>query len=433
MSVSLLEKTFKLLLDKNFKALSSRSEETSVLELIKFDENKKSDVLAWLLDPNGGHQQGDYFLKALLYHVFNVADDEQLGNFLSSFELLSNSTSQAKVIREFPINAGAGRIDLLVLDPSQKLAVVIERKDGSRLQNQQLNKYASWIEANYADWNKVYVLSDSYFKNHGDEYDARFVKVDDTWLSDAILDVIGRELLTKRQEHQLQDVHDFIFAEWDEKRDPYCKNYNKLLNTVSANHFETLRLLEKQELKYNKKLYPFIELTPLEYFGYVLPNAHDYDDWQLKLAELIQHNHKVFNQLHGLNEFGLFEETILKQFPQLSICIEDSEMLLMLTKHTPSEDDYWPYYLEIKRDKKQDNQDIYTVSINASRYSPEDFHHLAEKVADTYKMKRQSNWRSKHEILLENIETLALDGGGDSLYHVIKDFYDAIKGIKLKA
>lgn len=61
MSVSLLEKTFKLVLDKDFKALSSRCEETSVLELIKFDENKKSDVLAWLLNPNGGHQQGDYF------------------------------------------------------------------------------------------------------------------------------------------------------------------------------------------------------------------------------------------------------------------------------------------------------------------------------------------------------------------------------------
>lgn len=433
MSVNLLEKTFKLLLDKDFKALSSRSEETSVLELIKLDENKKSDILAWLLDPNGGHQQGDYFLKALLHYVFNVADDEQLGNFLSTFELLSHSTSQAKVIREFPINDGAGRIDLLVLDPSQKLVIVIERKDGSKLQNQQLKKYASWIETNYADWNKVYVLSDSHFKNHGDEYDNRFVKVDDTWLSDALLDLFGRNLLTQKQEHQLRDVHDFIFGEWDEKRTLYFKNYNKLLNTVSANHFETLRLLENQELTYNKKSYSLIELTPLEYFGYVLPNAHAYDDWQLKLAELIQHNHKVFNELHGLNEFNLFNEAVRKLFPKLGADIDDSKMILMLTKHTPKEGDYWPYYLEIEREINEENQDIYTVSINASRYSPEEFHHFAEKVADAYKMKRQSNWRFKHEILLENIETLDLDAGDDSLYHVIKDFYNVVKDFKLKA
>lgn len=433
MDVSLLDKTFKLLLDKDFKALSSRSEETSVLELIRFDENKKSDILAWLLDPNGGHQQGDYFLKALLHYVFNIADDEQLDNFLSTFELLSHSTSQAKVIREFPINAGAGRIDLLILDPSQKLVIVIERKDGSKLQNQQLNKYASWIEDNYADWNKVYVLSDSYFKNHGDEYDNRYVKIDDTWLSDALLDVIGRDLLTQRQEYQLRDVHDFIFGEWDENRDPYFKSFDELLNRVSSNHSDTLRLLEEHTLISGNKSFPLIELTPLEYFGYVLPNAHNYDDWQLKLAELIQHNHKVFNQLHSLNEFNLFAEAIRKQFPQLSTIIGDSEIILMLTNHTPNEDDYWPYYLEIEREKNEENQDFYTVSINTTRYSPEEFHHLAEKVADAYKMKRQSNWRSKHEVLLENIETLALEGGDDSLYHAVKDFYDVIKNLKRKA
>ncbi len=433
MSVSLLENTFKLLLDKDFKALSSRCEETSVLDLIKFDENKKSDVLAWLLDPNGGHQQGDYFLKALLHYVFNIADDEQLNNFLSTFELLSHSVSQAKVIREFPINAGAGRIDLLILDPSQKLIIVIERKDGSKLHNQQLNKYASWVEANYADWNKVYVLSDSYFKNHGDEYDTRFVKVDDTWLSDALLDVIGRGLLTQRQEYQLSDVHDFIFGEWDEKRDPYFKSFDKLLNRVSANHSDTIRLLEEHKLISGNKSFPLIELTPLEYFGYVLPNAHNYADWQLKLAELIQYNHKVFSQLHGLNEFNLFEECIQKQFPELSVSFEDSAIILMLTKHKPSEGHYWPYYLKIEREKNEDDQGIYAVTINVNRDSPEEFHHLAERVADAYKMKRQSNWRFKHEVLLENIESLVLDGLDDSLYHKIKGFYGVVKGIKFKA
>lgn len=259
------------------------------------------------------------------------------------------------------------------------------------------------------------------------------MKIDDTWLSDALLDVIGRNLLTQRQEYQLRDVHDFIFGEWDENRDPYFKSFDELLNRVSSNHSDTLRLLEEHTLISGNKSFPLIELTPLEYFGYVLPNAHNYDDWQLKLAELIQHNHKVFNQLHSLNEFNLFAEAIRKQFPQLSTIIGDSEIILMLTKHTPNEDDYWPYYLEIEREKNEENQDFYTVSINTTRYSPEEFHHLAEKVADAYKMKRQSNWRSKHEVLLENIETLALEGGDDSLYHAVKDFYDVIKNLKRKA
>ncbi len=41
----------------------------NVFDFIDPDENKLSDVLAWLLDPKGSHGQGDVFLLLLFEHL----------------------------------------------------------------------------------------------------------------------------------------------------------------------------------------------------------------------------------------------------------------------------------------------------------------------------------------------------------------------------
>jgi len=48
----------------------------NVFEWIAPDENKLSDILAWLIDPDGSHGQGDLFLRSLLERLgFQLVDD----------------------------------------------------------------------------------------------------------------------------------------------------------------------------------------------------------------------------------------------------------------------------------------------------------------------------------------------------------------------
>src|SRR5438552_10407097 len=46
----------------------------NVFDFILPDENRISDILACLLDPNGEHAQGELFLKKFLHHVCEIGE-----------------------------------------------------------------------------------------------------------------------------------------------------------------------------------------------------------------------------------------------------------------------------------------------------------------------------------------------------------------------
>ncbi|MBQ4837340.1 MULTISPECIES: PD-(D/E)XK nuclease family protein [Pseudoalteromonas] len=417
MSTQTLKALCNLVIDKDFQALTSRCEQNSVLELFSLDENRKSAVLAWLLDPMAGHQQGDYFLRALLNHVYSCASDEQLELFPSAFELASSSFCQTKVMTE--LQANSARIDLALLDPNQELLIIIERKDGSKLHNDQLKKYANWAEKNYSGWKKVYILSDSHFQHHGAQYDKRYVKVDDTWLQDALRDLFDRALLTSKHEHQLKDLYHYVFGTWSEKTDPYYQGRSKLLKQVSAGHCELIRQLESEFIKVGTRRCALITVTPAMFFGKILPAKQKYDDDTLQKALIVQKHHNVFEQLHGLNEFDLFNEWIKKTFPNFVTEIYSDSVICMLKKHRPASG-YWPYYLDFERKKSDDNEIYYTLTIHVCRKGLKSHHELAEQVAESYEMKRQSNWRFRHLSLIERFDSLDFNEQSDVFLAVVE-------------
>lgn len=99
----------------------------NVFDLIDPDENKLSDILAILLDPNGGHGQGDLFLR-LLFEWLGFGSDSTL-------------MRRARVLREAPtygIQKYRRRIDVLV-DAGVLLA--IENKVDSLEQMDQVRDY----------------------------------------------------------------------------------------------------------------------------------------------------------------------------------------------------------------------------------------------------------------------------------------------------
>ena len=129
--VSEVEKFFSVIRNKvePQQRLLDRKQAThfNVFDFIKPDENKLSDVLAWLLDPRESHGQGDLFLR-LLFKQLDLGADAKL-------------TMDAMVQREAPtfgIQKYRRRMDVLV-EAGEWL--VIENKVDSPEQPEQVKDY----------------------------------------------------------------------------------------------------------------------------------------------------------------------------------------------------------------------------------------------------------------------------------------------------
>ena len=100
----------------------------NVFDLIEPDENRLSDILAWLLDPNGSHGQGGIFLALLL---------KKLG-----FRSETASRIKATVQREAPtfgIKKYRRRMDVLV--EAKRRLIAIENKVDAMEQTDQVKDY----------------------------------------------------------------------------------------------------------------------------------------------------------------------------------------------------------------------------------------------------------------------------------------------------
>ena len=104
----------------------------NVFDLIEPDENKLSDIIADLLDPKGGHGQGDLFIR-LLFKQLGLEPDAKL-------------TENARVQREAPtygIMKYRRRIDVLI---EAGAWVAIENKVDSGEQTDQVKDYLEHLK-----------------------------------------------------------------------------------------------------------------------------------------------------------------------------------------------------------------------------------------------------------------------------------------------
>jgi hypothetical protein len=102
----------------------------NVFDLIDPDENKLSDIIADLLDPKGGHGQGDLFLRLFLEHP-DLAFDSNV----------KKNTKNATIQREAPthgIPKYRRRIDILI---NAGVLIAIENKVDASEQEDQVKDY----------------------------------------------------------------------------------------------------------------------------------------------------------------------------------------------------------------------------------------------------------------------------------------------------
>ena len=111
-------------------------------------EIRHSKVLAWLLNPNESHNVGRVFFDLFARKVYDVT---QAPEFLNATYLGDEA--------EIRVDTEIMKIDILVTAPSEKIAIAVENKTGSKEHDAQLLRYRNTLETIYKDcegWRRFY-------------------------------------------------------------------------------------------------------------------------------------------------------------------------------------------------------------------------------------------------------------------------------------
>lgn len=122
-------------------------------------EVRHSDFLAFLLDPRGSHGLGDLFTKRFLQAALAGAQRADLLAPFSPVDLDVMDLGGAEVARE------RHRIDVLLTDERNRLAVALENKIWSAEGEGQLVRYQRAVEEGHPSWRRLFL----YLTPHGDE------------------------------------------------------------------------------------------------------------------------------------------------------------------------------------------------------------------------------------------------------------------------
>ena len=110
-------------------------------------EERHSDFLAFLLDPNEAHGLGAEVLRRFVVTILKSMRPEDRP--LSPSEVMLTDFESCHILREHR------RIDVLCVDQSHRFLLAIENKIGSGEHSDQLGRYRSFLEAQYGDFRRV--------------------------------------------------------------------------------------------------------------------------------------------------------------------------------------------------------------------------------------------------------------------------------------
>lgn len=113
-------------------------------------ELRHSDFLSFLIDPRQNHGLGDDFVRLFLQKVLASAESHQ--NPISLVDLDVWNLNEIEVFREWQ------NIDILLVENSLKVVVIIENKIGSSEHSNQLQRYRQNVAQRYPDWKLINIF-----------------------------------------------------------------------------------------------------------------------------------------------------------------------------------------------------------------------------------------------------------------------------------
>ncbi len=126
--------------------------EFNPLNILKVDhyEIRHSNILAWLLNPKENHSIADAFIKKFLAEV--IINNDNLETNLDTFDVQEMNFFDFEIKREWQ------NIDILLINHSRKVVVIIENKIHASESKNQLGKYHDIVVSEYKDYEIIPVF-----------------------------------------------------------------------------------------------------------------------------------------------------------------------------------------------------------------------------------------------------------------------------------
>ena len=341
-----------LLNDPDFEKLEIELQKPNIFSILGISrkELKHSNILVWLLDPNGSHGLGSKFLIRVLR---DLATHEKNDSLLNIIDINKLNFSNVEIKREVSYSNDKGEkgsIDMLIdfRDEDDKLVICIENKIDTEDSKGQLDKYQEFInkdEKFFEYKRKVFVYLTPYgkepvnFKGEKEWYNYSYEKeiikhleniqnattnlTIQTYISD-YLSTLKKEIMSTNdsardlanaiyKEHK--DIIDFIsnyrdanvkYQQYWEKEHPkvneFAKKFIELIrNADPENEYElgyiqnniTIKRKLKTQNRYFIIYYVFNGAKPNSNIDFSFPDGEDKDKTKKNVIDIVDKNNKV--------------------------------------------------------------------------------------------------------------------------------------------
>ncbi|VBT19807.1 PD-(D/E)XK nuclease family protein [Burkholderia pseudomallei] len=331
------------------------------LDVVTLSETQHSDMLAWCLHPNEGHGQGDAVVKDFLIAAYNAAATTARYSNKPFFEkwtpgrIRTTSFGSSFIAREFSVDTGESkrknRLDLFLIDPTNRIVVTIENKAGASLTESQLNTYYGAVSSQigsrpvFKDYDFAYVVVDQKLANYTDEQvkalGNKWALLDYDWLKSSA-DRARRHMERNNQAAQLLMAYCEKQTGWQSPNEKHVSELSAELASQYEAVVKAIRLVRRMRPT---------EWTPTSFNG--------------ELGELLlffQQNRQLCDHLVQAQGIGSVLVGLRKALPSLSLeDIEHSRTWLRFST-APMQavkrdaDGYWPLYLNIFRETKGEDE-----------------------------------------------------------------------------
>lgn len=228
------DKLYNLIVNnKNLEILESKIEVFNPFKILSIEnyEIRHSNVLAWLLDPDGSHRMGQYFLKKVLTNAV-LTNENTLGNKIRLDDIYLADYSDAVVKRE------EKHIDIMVLSERNKFLLLIENKVHAKESKHQLTKYLEYAKKKYHEHKIIPIL----LTKSGDE-----PEFNDEYgvLSHELIYNLIKETLELQSDYLTTEVENFIrfYTQTLEKVLGMDEDLKKLCRSIYEEHKDAIDLI----------------------------------------------------------------------------------------------------------------------------------------------------------------------------------------------
>ncbi|AXA94847.1 PD-(D/E)XK nuclease family protein [Massilia sp. YMA4] len=355
------EDLYDFLSDPNLIELIETNKVTDdIFDVMNLVENQHSKLLAWCMNPNEGHGQGDAVIKDFLeaaYHASETPtwDNKKFFEIWTPGKIRTSSFGAAFLTREFEVvvdeDSRKGRLDLFLVDPQNKLLVTIENKAGAMLTAEQLEKYVRAVKANvasnkaFAGYQQAYVVLDRELANYSD---SALAKLGKRW---ALLDYTWLAASAKRARHQQERESKSaqLLMAYCQRQTDWESDVEKRISDLAVDlamaHPEVVKAMRSLE-------------------GVSIAQWRPLSGPQGELTVFLAQHRSVCERIIATRGVAIIKQQLLKRMPSLNADLIDTGRTWLAA--IPAEcreliqddaDAYWPLYINLQRVAKLSRPD----------------------------------------------------------------------------